>query len=443
MSDFLENLTSLTDNLGDIMFTQYATVVAVNEDKRVDCKEKETNTTHKNVINATLYEFDIDDTVILGFVDNSVYDPVIIGAVDGKANIKIEGYVKCDYLTQNYPNNQYVADNYSEKNHNHDLLYYGKSEVDTLLSNKSDVTHDHNNLYYIKSEVDSKISEHDSNFYSKSATDDLLNLKVDKVAGKSLSTEDYTSEEKTKLSGIESGANYYVHPSTHPSSIITGLTSNKDVVTDSNGLLATVQRFNYAISSSNYNPLVGGSVIITVQVSDNGGAVVSGHLFDLIINDTTTISLTTDSQGVATYSYTCDTEGICKFSVKTSTLVIYVKKDTSWVAVSNFKSTYSHYTESDNLVVRRVGNTVELRGYWKTSSNKAASTSATVFATLPEGYAPSRLVYSVQRTGSGLNKYYILVNASGELAWSHYGNTSTATLESGTRMYSFFSWFVE
>ena len=34
-----------------------------------------------------------------------------------------------------------------------------------------------------------------------------LNGKVDKVDGKSLSTEDYTTEEKNKLSGIESGAN--------------------------------------------------------------------------------------------------------------------------------------------------------------------------------------------------------------------------------------------
>ena len=35
---------------------------------------------------------------------------------------------------------------------------------------------------------------------------------MDKVTGKGLSTEDYTSTEKTKLSGIESGANNYVHP---------------------------------------------------------------------------------------------------------------------------------------------------------------------------------------------------------------------------------------
>ena len=46
--------------------------------------------------------------------------------------------------------------------------------------------------------------------------------KVDKVTGKQLSTEDYTATEKSKLSGIETGANKYTHPSTHPYSMITG-----------------------------------------------------------------------------------------------------------------------------------------------------------------------------------------------------------------------------
>jgi hypothetical protein len=39
-----------------------------------------------------------------------------------------------------------------------------------------------------------------------------LDGKVDKVTGKGLSTEDYTSTEKSKLSGIENGANNYTHP---------------------------------------------------------------------------------------------------------------------------------------------------------------------------------------------------------------------------------------
>jgi|GEM_PF-4964887 hypothetical protein len=48
-----------------------------------------------------------------------------------------------------------------------------------------------------------------------------LDNKVDKIAGKGLSTEDYTTSEKSKLAGIEAGANNYVHPATHPATMIT------------------------------------------------------------------------------------------------------------------------------------------------------------------------------------------------------------------------------
>lgn len=41
-----------------------------------------------------------------------------------------------------------------------------------------------------------------------------ISNKVDKVTGKGLSTEDYTTAEKNKLSGIEANANNYVHPTT-------------------------------------------------------------------------------------------------------------------------------------------------------------------------------------------------------------------------------------
>lgn len=45
-----------------------------------------------------------------------------------------------------------------------------------------------------------------SNYYTKTETDTLLGGKVDKVTGKGLSTEDYTTAEKNKLSGIATGA---------------------------------------------------------------------------------------------------------------------------------------------------------------------------------------------------------------------------------------------
>lgn len=54
-----------------------------------------------------------------------------------------------------------------------------------------------------------------SDSYTMELLDDTtvdLSGKVDKVAGKGLSTNDYTTAEKTKLGGIEEGANKYTHP---------------------------------------------------------------------------------------------------------------------------------------------------------------------------------------------------------------------------------------
>lgn len=55
----------------------------------------------------------------------------------------------------------------------------------------------------------SAVSEHDA---STSAHSALFGAKVDKVTGKGLSSNDYTTGEKTKLTGIEDNANNYVHP---------------------------------------------------------------------------------------------------------------------------------------------------------------------------------------------------------------------------------------
>ncbi len=63
---------------------------------------------------------------------------------------------------------------------------------------------------------------------------DLLTGKVDKVEGKTLSTNDYTNAEKSKLSGIESGANKY----THPTSGVTASSYTK-VTVDVNGHVTT------------------------------------------------------------------------------------------------------------------------------------------------------------------------------------------------------------
>ena len=56
-----------------------------------------------------------------------------------------------------------------------------------------------------------------------------IDKKVDKEAGKGLSTEDFTTAEKQKLAGIAAGANNYTHPASHPASMIAQDTTHRFV----------------------------------------------------------------------------------------------------------------------------------------------------------------------------------------------------------------------
>lgn len=69
--------------------------------------------------------------------------------------------------------------------------YYTKGETNTLLNLKANADN-----VYTKNET-----------YNKTELNTLLNDKVNKVEGKGLSTEDFTTAEKTKLEGIEAEAN--------------------------------------------------------------------------------------------------------------------------------------------------------------------------------------------------------------------------------------------
>ena len=86
------------------------------------------------------------------------------------------------------------------------------SGLDTALSGKAASVHNH-----VTSDV--------------TGLDTALNAKVDKEAGKGLSSSDYTSTEKTKLAGIADNANNYTHPASHPASVITQDENNR-LVTD-------------------------------------------------------------------------------------------------------------------------------------------------------------------------------------------------------------------
>ena len=84
--------------------------------------------------------------------------------------------------------------------------------------------------YYNKTQVDKAIKD------SEARSTAAIALKVDKVDGKQLSTNDYTTAEKTKLQGVAANANNYVHPTTAGNKHIpAGGTAGQILVNNGNG----------------------------------------------------------------------------------------------------------------------------------------------------------------------------------------------------------------
>lgn len=108
-------------------------------------------------------------------------------------------------------------------------LFLGETQNTAYRGDRGKIAYDHSQL---TSGNPHDVSKSDVGLGNVDNTSDLnkpistltqtaLDTKVDKVTGKGLSTEDYTTIEKGKLAGIEENANNYTHPATHPATMIT------------------------------------------------------------------------------------------------------------------------------------------------------------------------------------------------------------------------------
>ena len=112
--------------------------------------------------------------------------------------------------------------------------YYNKTQVDKAIENSEARSTAAIALKVDK--VDGKqLSTNDYTTAEKQKVAKIAN-KVDKVEGKQLSTEDYTTAEKTKLQGVAANANNYVHPTTAGNKHIpAGGTAGQILVNNGNG----------------------------------------------------------------------------------------------------------------------------------------------------------------------------------------------------------------
>lgn len=183
-------------------------------------------------------------------------------------------------LQDSIVNTQKEVDRY--KNANDLGLAEVKNRVTIVENKKADKTYvdgELNKRYtksevYTKSEADSRIQEvvgaapealdtlqeianslnNDANFAGTMVNE--LSKKVDKVSGKGLSTNDYTNTEKNKLAGIETGANKYIHPSTHNATMI--------VEDSTHRFITDIERVNWNDSNSKKHTHSNKSIIDTI-----------------------------------------------------------------------------------------------------------------------------------------------------------------------------------
>ena len=142
----------------------------------------------------------IVDSALSSTSTNPVQNSAVKAALDGKVDTEQGKGLSTNDLTDSLKNNYDAAYTHSQQAHAPDnaeanvITGIQKNGTNLTIANKK-----------VNITVPTKITDltNDSDF----ATTTQLDTKVDKVTGKGLSTNDYTTEEKTKLSNIEDGAN--------------------------------------------------------------------------------------------------------------------------------------------------------------------------------------------------------------------------------------------
>ena len=171
--------------------------------------------------------------------------------------------------------------------------------------------------------VDDELSSTSNHAISNAAVTNALGNKVDKVAGKGLSTNDYTTTEKNKLAGIAENANNYVHPTTSGNKHIpSGGSSGKILGWSADGTAAWINAPDTGVTK-----ITAGS---NVTISPTGG---TGNV---TINATDTVythpSYTTHAAGL--YKIAVDNIG----SVSSATAV--TKSDITGLGIPAQDTTY-------------------------------------------------------------------------------------------------------
>lgn len=91
---------------------------------------------------------------------------------------------------------------------------------------------------------------------------------------------------------------------------------------------------------------------------------------------------------------------------------------------------------------RRSGNVVSIRGAATPTSQIAANSATTIF-TLPAAIRPSENIFGPRMQGSGMNSWYMAINANGTVQIERYGTTSNVAIPAGAWLPFFATYIID
>ncbi len=277
------------------------------------------------------------------------------------------------------------------------------------------------NVFVKKTDIKNNLTSTDINKPLSANQGKILNTnKVDKIDGKSLSTNDFTNTYKTKLDNLDTlleskANNTHTHGNLQNDGSI-GISNNinKNVITDGNGKITTEDKPTIPSASS------------TVPSADtSSGSYGSGTTYARANHQHPKSSLYAETSHTHDTA-TLETDGF--LSKQDKAKLDNLSYDSGWKEVT-FKSGYTRYNNSTSVYIRRKGDLVELNGVWKPTSKKNASYDHVPFASIPDELKPTKPVNTIC-FGQGKNTYMLTVNGN-TLYWSRYGVSTNASLDTG------------